>query len=257
MIMRLNYYWRVVATGGCFALFGLGGIALWTFVFPMIRALPGRAKAERIRWVIHCAFRVFLWFMQTVGIMRLKVEGAERLREANGMLVVANHPTLIDVVALISLMPDASCVVKQKLWKNPCLGGVVRAAGYISNSDSDRLMSVCAQDLRRGWPMIIFPEGTRSRAGQPLEFLRGAAYIALRSRRPVLPVLIDCSPSTLTKREKWYQIPRRPFCLRIKVLEPRSVESLADVGQAQTIVARRLTEALETLFTRELALWKN
>lgn len=257
MIMRLNYYWRVVATGGCFALFGLGGIALWTLVFPMIRALPVREKAERIRWVIHCAFRVFLWFMQIVGIMRLKVEGAERLREANGMLVVANHPTLIDVVALISLMPDASCVVKQKLWKNPCLGGVVRAAGYISNSDSDRLMSDCAQDLRRGRPMIIFPEGTRSRAGQPLEFQRGAAYIALRSRRPLMPVLIDCSPSTLTKREKWYQIPRRPFCLRIKVLEPRSVESLADVGQAQTIVARRLTEALETLFTRELALWKN
>lgn len=257
MIMRLNYYWRVVATGGCFALFGLGGIALWTFVFPMIRALPGQAKAERIRWVIHCAFRAFLWFMQIVGIMRLKVEGAARLRDAHGMLVVANHPTLIDVVALISLMPDASCVVKQKLWKNPCLGGVVRAAGYISNSDSDRLMSDCAQDLRLGRPMIIFPEGTRSRAGQPLEFQRGAAYIALRSRRPVLPVLIDCSPSTLTKREKWYQIPRRPFCLRIRVLEPLSVESLADVGQAQTIVARRLTQALETLFTRELALWKN
>ncbi|WP_263768853.1 lysophospholipid acyltransferase family protein [Propionivibrio soli] len=255
MLKRMNYLWRLAATGGCFAVFGVGGFLLWTLVFPVVRALPGKTRAERVRWVIHKSFAAFMWLMESVGIMRFDVSGRERLANCRNVLVLANHPTLIDVVAMISLMPDASCVVKHALWKNPLLGGVVRGAGYISNSDSDRLVEECARDLHRGKPLIIFPEGTRSRPGQPLAFQRGAAYIALQSRIPILPVLIDCRPSTLTKRERWYQIPPSRFHLRIRVLEPTSAEQWVPTGEPRTIAARKLTRALERFFTSELMAW--
>lgn len=251
---QLNYCWRLVATGGCFAVFSLGGFALWTMVFPLITVIPGN-RAERIRWTIHHSFRAFLWLMKVVGIMRMDVEGGEKLRNLRGMLVLANHPTLIDVVALLSLMPSSSCVVKHALWKNPFLGGVVRAAGYISNSDADGLIDACAEDLISGNPLIIFPEGTRSLPEEPLRFQRGAAYIALRSRLPVLPILIDCTPSTLTKSEKWYQIPPRRFHLRIRVLDPVNLERCYAPGHAQTVAARRLTRSFERYFTKELHKW--
>ena len=193
--------------------------------------------------------------METVGIMRMEVDGADRLKNCRGMLVLANHPTLIDVVVLVSLMPNASCVVKRALWSNPFLGGVVRSADYISNSDADSLMSDCASDLLSGNPLIIFPEGTRTRPGEPLSFQRGAAYIALRSGKPILPVLIDCNPTTLTKREKWYQIPCRPFRLRVRVLEPRQVGEWVDVTEPPAIAARRLTRSLESFFSKELSQW--
>lgn len=257
MIERLNYCWRLFATGGCFAAFGLGGFALWTVVFPVVRMLPGGSRAERVRKVIQQSFAAFIWLMKTLGIMRLEVSGAERLRNCRNVLVLANHPTLIDVVALVSLMPDASCIVKQALWQNPFLGGVVRAAGYLSNSDADRLIDDCAAGLASGSPLIIFPEGTRSRPNQPLAFQRGAAYIALRSAKPILPVLIDCSPTTLTKQEKWYQIPHRPFHLRIKVLDPLGPELWLRPDEAQSIAVRRLTTTLESHFTQELHQWKN
>ncbi len=254
-MVSLNYCWRLVATGGCFVVFGLGGFALWTFVFPVVRVFPGKSRSERIRRVIHKSFGAFLWLMQKVGIMRMEVVGAERLRNCRNALVLANHPTLIDVVALISLMPSASCVVKQALWGNLFLSGVVRAAGYISNSDSDSLINECANDLKSGHPLIIFPEGTRSQPGEPLNFQRGAAYIALRSGMPILPVLIDCNPSTLTKCKKWYHIPHRPFNLRIEVLEPLQLERWSKPGELQTIAARKLTQAFETYFIRELSKW--
>jgi 1-acyl-sn-glycerol-3-phosphate acyltransferase len=187
--------------------------------------------------------------------MRMEVDGGDRLRECGGSLVLANHPTLIDVVALVSLMPSTSCVVKEALRDDPFLGGVVRSAGYLSNSDADGLVEDCARDLRAGRPLIVFPEGTRTWPGTPLRFLRGAAYIALRSGAPVLPVLIDCQPSTLTRKEKWYQIPARPFRLRIKVLDPFPVDRRAASGEAQTIAARRLTRALQEFFVMELAKW--
>jgi 1-acyl-sn-glycerol-3-phosphate acyltransferase len=168
------------------------------------------------------------------------------------MLVLANHPTLIDVVALISLMPNASCVVKQALWRSPFLGGVVRAADYISNSRPEALLEDCARDLQSGNPLIIFPEGTRSRPGQPLRFLRGASYIALGSGRPLLPVLISCEPSTLTKLQKWYQIPERRFHLKVKILPAENIAQWIDATDAPTIAARKLTQALEAFFTHKL-----
>jgi 1-acyl-sn-glycerol-3-phosphate acyltransferase len=255
LFSRLNYCWRLVATGGCFAIFSLGGFALWAFVFPAVSAACRRTCAERTRWIIHKSFGAFLWLMETVGIMRMEVDGAEKLRDCGGMLVLANHPTLIDVVALISLMPDASCVVKQSLWLNPFLGGVVRAAGYLSNSDSDSLIDDCARDLRHGKPLIIFPEGTRTSPGEPLRFQRGASHIALRSQASVIPVIIDCNPTTLTKREKWYQIPPRRFHLRIHVLDPVRPEHWVEPRETQAIAARKLTRALEVFFSQELTRW--
>ena len=252
---RFNYCWRLFATGTSFAVFGLGGLALATFVFPIFLFLPQTSRLLRTRWVIHKSFGAFLWFMETMGIMRMEVIGAERLRDCGGALVLANHPTLIDVVAMISLMPRAGCVVKQALWTNPFLRGVVRAAGYISNCDSDRLIDDCADSLRKGYPIVMFPEGTRSRPGEPLAFQRGAAYIALRSRVPVVPVLIDCTPSTLTKRERWYQIPSRRFHLRIEVRDPISIDRCIKSDWGQPIAARRLTRFLESYFTEELVQW--
>ena len=255
MIARLNYLWRLMATGGCFAVFGLGGFALSALVFPVLRAFPNDVCLHRTRRVIHKSFSNFLRLMEAVGIMRMEVVGADKLRSCRNALVLANHPTLIDVVALVSLMPMASCVVKQALWKNPFLGGVVRAAGYISNSDSDSLIDDCARDLKEGNPLIIFPEGTRTRPGEPLNFLRGAAYIALRSGLPILPVLIDCNPTTLTKREKWYHIPHRSFHLRIRVLDPVSIDQWVQPDVPQTLAARKLTHAFELFFTQELTKW--
>jgi 1-acyl-sn-glycerol-3-phosphate acyltransferase len=253
MSNTFNYYWRLLATGGCFAAFGFGGLALATCVFPLLFVIPGKTSELRARWIIHKSFALFIRLMEVVGIMRLEVIGADRLRRCRNVLVLANHPTLIDVVALISLMPSASCVVKRTLWQNPFLGGVVRAAGYISNSDPEKLIEDCATDLATGQPLIIFPEGTRTSPGKPLRFVRGASYIALKSSKPILPVLIECSPSTLTKREKWYHIPHRRFHLRIEVMEPESANRWVDTNETPTIAARKLTQSLEEFFTKELA----
>jgi 1-acyl-sn-glycerol-3-phosphate acyltransferase len=63
----------------------------------------------------------------------------------------------------------------------------------------------------------MFPEGTRTSVGQPLEFHRGAANVAVRAAASVTPVYIRCQPVTLTKAQPWYRIaPRRPhFTLEV------------------------------------------
>lgn len=250
---RINYAWRLFATGFSFACFGLGGLLLSILVFPPMLLIRDRNKRTTLaRWCIHQSFRLFIRIMEILGVMRLRVEGREHLDNCGNVLVLANHPTLIDVVALISLMPNASCVVKAALWRNPFLSGVVRAANYISNSTPEALLEDCVRDLDGDHPLIIFPEGTRTRPGEPLRFMRGASYIALQSHRPLLPVLIDCRPGTLTKQQKWYQIPEHRFDLSVKILAPENIGQWIDAADAPTIAARKLTQSLEAFFTHKL-----
>lgn len=251
MLARFNHWWRLSVTGSCFATYGLGGVFLSTLVFPTLRLLPGPSHL-RSRWLIHKFFASLIWLLCRLGVMRLETENIDALRTAGAVLVLANHPTYIDVVTLISYMPRTDCVVKSALWENPFFGGVVRAAGYISNDDSDALLDDCARSLSIGTPLIIFPEGTRSVPGQPMHFVRGAARIALRSQARILPVVIHCDPPTLTKGQKWYKIPPRPFRLVISVRPPLSASDFLAGDEPVGIAARKLTDGLEAYFTREL-----
>ncbi|WP_036665413.1 lysophospholipid acyltransferase family protein [Paludibacterium yongneupense] len=251
---RINYLWRLLMTAWSFSVFGLGGLALSAAVFPLLLLLPARYDLRRrvVRGLVQQSFALFVKMMCVVGIMSLDVNGGERLRRARGCLILANHPTLIDVVVMISLLPSANCVVKSALWDSVFLGGVVRAARYIRNDDSTNLIADCAASLRSGENLVIFPEGTRSLPGRPYAFLRGAAHIALAGECAILPVLLCCTPSTLSKGVPWYRIPSRRFHFSLEVLESISVDELLGGAVQPSMASRHLTKALQRYFSERL-----
>ncbi|MDH0083858.1 1-acyl-sn-glycerol-3-phosphate acyltransferase [Stutzerimonas stutzeri] len=162
------WLWRLVATGLSFALFGIGGLCLRVLVFPLLALLPGDAitQRRRARQTVSRLFWLFVQFMYRSGVLTYEVEGAERLGSP-GQLIIANHPSLIDVVVLIALIRDANCVVKQSLWDNPFTRGPIRAAQYISNNGSAEMLDEAADALQQGQTLIIFPEGTRTTPRSP------------------------------------------------------------------------------------------
>jgi 1-acyl-sn-glycerol-3-phosphate acyltransferase len=250
VIVLINYYWRLLMTGATFLLFSAGGAVGSFTVFPALRLLsrdPG-LRERRVRWMICRYFGMMVALLRATGVMRLETQGLERLQRAGGVLVLANHPSLLDVVVLLSAMPRATCVVKEAWWSSPFIAGVVRAAGYIRNSEPEQILDDCDRALGKGAAVIVFPEGTRSRPNEPLKFLRGAAHIAVKSGRPIVPVLLQCDPPTLTKGSSWYQIPPRAFCFRVIVGDELAPAALADLRQPSVIAARRLTHALESYF---------
>lgn len=250
-----NYAWRVLATGWCFFSFSLGGLLLTLTAFPIIRLCWRDAdqRRDRAQRVIHQSFRFFIGQMVWLGIMSVELRHAERLRELQGVLVLANHPTLIDVVLLISLMPRADCIVKEALWQNRYLGGVVRAAQYIPNRGAEQLVRDCGAALTKQRPMIVFPEGTRTVPGEPFRFQRGAAHVALATGCPMVPVILTCTPPTLTKATRWYQIPPRRFHVRLAVLEPITAQQIIAPGTEPPLASRQLTRWLQQFFTDAVA----
>jgi len=247
---------RVLSTGVCFLLFSIGSVTLTWTILPLVTLLvvdPARRQAT-LRALVQRFFRLMTGTIEVLGCMRLSIEGGERLRDANGMLVLANHPTLIDVVVLMSKVSQANCVIKSALFRRPGLGGSLREAGYIENAGADALVRDCSAALERNEALFIFPEGTRSVPGTPLCFQRGTAHVLLANPRPFVPVLLTCDPPTLMKGQPWYGVPERRFELRLRVLPPVPPSAWQGrvSGLPRPLAARELTRYLEFYFTDAL-----
>lgn len=241
--------WRVLATGFAFAALGLGGFVLALTWFPVLRATSADAgiACRRTQLAIRAAFRIYLGMLRGLGLIRLRVDGAGMLAACQGRLVVANHPTLLDVVLVAALLPNAQCVVKHQLWASRLLGPVVRAAGYIRNDlAAEELLAACRAALAAGNNLIIFPEGTRSVPGQAMRMQRGFANVALLAPADLLVLRITCQPLTLVKHVPWWRVPPRRANFRVGVASALPIAPyLADGPRA--IAARRLTRDVQSL----------
>lgn len=247
------YYWRLLGTALGFLLFGVGAFAMGAIALPVVRIFPGSRmrKRARARSVISAGMKFFVRFFKAMGIWTYEFRGLERLGRP-GQLVLANHPSLVDAVFLLSVMPTANCIMKAALWRNPLTRLAVTLCEYITNESASTMIEGAARALREGETLVMFPEGTRTKPHQPCVFHRGAANIALRAARVVTPVYIRCQPTTLTKGEPWYHIPSRRIRMTLIVGEDLDLEPHR-AGASVPLASRAFNEYLQTHFDAELA----
>ena len=167
-----------------FLAFGVGGLVLGCLLFPPLALFRAR---RAMRALVRACYRLFVWAARATGMIRvvLSAEDRARLAAMRGCVVVASHPTLIDVVVLLSLLPDATAVAKAAAGRNFFYSRVVRAA-FLVNDNPQLMLDAAKGLLADGVNLAIFPEGTRTPAdasGRKLH--RGAAQIALYAGVPV------------------------------------------------------------------------
>lgn len=247
----LNRLWRIFATGFCFSLFGIGGLLLSLIWFNILLVCVRNAARRRhiARRSISQSFRFFLWVTRVMGVLDYRVHGEAVLRDEKGCLVVANHPSLLDYVMLASVMPETDCMVKASLLHNPFMSGVIRSADYLINSQAESLLPACQQRLTSGDTILIFPEGTRTRYGEPMTLQRGAANIAVRCASDVRIVTIHCSERMLDKQSKWYDVPPVKPVFDVNVGQRLAFTDFYDANLQEPALAAR---QLNRLFLSQL-----
>ena len=251
--MTLDRAWRTFATVLSFFVFGVACLVLLSWL-PLALALPfywGRTRRNRLtRLAVNWWFLKFLHFMKFLGLCTWELKGVEKLNRP-GQMIIANHPMFLDIMFMLAVLPQATCVIKGKVKRNPFLLLPVWGAGYIVNENSGSMIAGGCEALERGENFIIFPEGTRTRLGKPVTFQRGAANIAVKSARALTPVVIDCKPPTLTKEMPWYRAPERPWHFTMVVKDDVPLEGFRAAGEAP-VASRRLNEHLQNYYSREL-----
>lgn len=248
---RVDILWRLPATGAAFAFIFFGGGLLAATLLPLLALIPGHRR-EHAQFLVHAAFRFYIRILQVLGLLRLEIEGLERLDGCGGRMVVANHPSLLDVVMLMALIPKTQCIVKAELWNHPLLGGLMRRAGYLRNDlDPEEMVAACRRALDAGNCLIIFPEGTRSQPGNPPQFRRGFANLATLTGAPIQPVFLSCEPPTLVKGEPWWRIPARRPVYRL-VVDDCLADDWHQPSLPRSLAARKLVKSLESYYAEKL-----
>ncbi|MBR9728313.1 lysophospholipid acyltransferase family protein [Shewanella intestini] len=243
----LSRYLRACASAIAFFCFGFGGLILSYIWFPILWLVHKDATNCELacQKSICKSFRFFVQFMHVLRILDIDIKNAERLSTQHGCIVVANHPTLIDVVILMGYMQQCDCIVKNDLFHNPFIRHIVNMAGFIPNQ-ADDLITLCQQKLQQQRKLLIFPEGSRTVPGERVKCQRGAAQLAVRCHTDIQTVRIHCSPLALYKGCPWYNMPASPMTFTIDVDKPTSVLPIIEETPAPATAARKLTRYLNT-----------
>ncbi len=249
---RLEIFFRILTTGFCFVLFGVVtltlGVVLFSYVLLRHRTRDRQRMASRgiVRWW----FRTFVEIMRLLGVLDYELHGVEKLQRP-GLLILANHPSLIDVVIIGSLVPRFCAVVRSNLLKNPFMRVPIEAAGYITNDQGPGLVTGCDRALALGDDIVVFPQGTRTPESGEIKFQRGAANVAIRARRAITPVVVTCNPRGLARYQRWYQVPPRRMHFVISVHDDLQVDPFLKDGVPEALAVRRLNTHLEAFFEQE------
>ena len=228
-------------------LFGLSTLFTFLVVGPaQLLALPWdpdrrvAAALGRLTWGLGMFAIEPFW--------RVTITGKERL-QGGPWILVANHQSMLDIPFLLHLPLALRLVGRPGVRRMPVFGQMLRFGRHVVLGEDDTVegLARCQDLLSKGITIAIFPEGTRGDGKELLPFSRGAFELALRTNRPLLPVVIRGTADALPKGS--------PFCrekvsyFHMAVLEPVPVP-----GQATPAARRRLAtevrQAIEIAYTR-------
>ena len=247
-LWSVSMCWRFICIQLGYLLFGSGSLVLALLLMPIINTVSASDKKyERNRFLIQQTFRIFIGFLRLTGVLSYEIKNFHKLKP--GCLVMANHPSLLDIVFLFSFIPNANCVVKSKLLLNPFTRFPILSAGYIVNDDPQEVIEQANKSFASGEIVIIFPEGTRTPAGQQPCFKRGASQLAVRTGKDVTPIIIISDPPALTKTTPWFSVTRQPWCFNFYIENPILVNLFLAPDKPLPLQARHLTRYLQDYFS--------
>ncbi len=178
--------------------------------------------------------RFWLRYARLAGTIRVDFPEAEKLRNLRGVVVAPNHPSLIDAIILLGVLPRAVCVMRADLAFNPVFGGMSRMAGFVPNDRGRLLVRGGLERIRRGENLLIFPEGTRTRTGPVNAFKKGFALIAVNAGAPIQTIFIEREGRYLSKHLSLLSPAALPVRFRLhlgEVIHPQPGESASQLAQ--------------------------
>ena len=214
--------------------------ALWNGVALLLYPLLPRALGLRVgRAMIAHGYRMFWRIAAASRMLQLEADALDVLRGETGLIVVANHPSMLDALMLVAHLPRSACIMKSSLMRNPLLGPGARLARYIRNDTAYGMIQCAVRDLREGGQLVLFPEGTRTTQPPLNPFHASFAIIAKRAQVPVQAVFIDTTSPYLGKGWPLWRLPPLPIRFTVRLGQrfppPRDHQQLQAEVQAHFV----------------------
>lgn len=228
-LTRMPRWLRIMITASAFAMFFAATSFIGLVLIPLLLLFTRGRDTRRFTIKLNSSLRIFSGFMRDAGLIAYWPAQLPEGYADRPFLLIANHPSLIDVVLTLASLPMLSCVAKATWYDKIIMGPLLRRTEYVpgpSSEDDDELsgehplVKRLEEKLRSGVPMMVFPEGTRSSATELHRFGRGAIEAAIRAGVPILPMFIELDQPFLMKGQPFYDVPKRTAGYRFEFFEP-------------------------------------
>lgn len=180
----------------------VGGPATALFSALAMAGAPLRAGKGWYDWIHRTWSRILL---ELAGV-RVAADGLEHLRSGGPQVLVCNHQSLFDILALFAALPvSLRFVAKKELDRIPLFSRAMRRAGHVFIDRDDRSQAIQAMERagermrREGLTLGLFPEGTRSAEGRLQRFKKGAFVLAIDTQTDLVPVAVEGGAAVLPK----------------------------------------------------------
>ncbi len=190
------------------AVFGSVGLLL-NLLSSVLLLLPRRETHEAwVRSTIRALFNAWTAWLHMTRVVLVEWEGLSGDSLQPGTVYIANHPSIVDATLILARLPDAVCIFKPALMRNPAIGPAAIMAGYVRGDTGLDLIKAAASKVSAGQSLLVFPEGTRTTPGTQLGRMKsGFALIADRARAPVRLLVISATPEIGAKGRSWWPAP--------------------------------------------------
>ncbi len=144
------------------------------------------------------------WVVRLNPYWKLRVEGLENIDYTKTYVIIANHQSLADIVVLYKTHMQFKWVSKESLFKLPFIGWCLSLTKHIKLERGDfssikKLYRQAGEWLRKDMSVLFFPEGTRSDSDTMNVFQNGAFKLAIKEKKPILPICIRGTREAIPK----------------------------------------------------------
>lgn len=201
------------------------------------------------KWILHISAKLWSKTLVKFSLVKVSVEGKENFPK-EAVIYACNHQSSTDIVILLATLPTGfRFIIKEELFKLPMFGIYLKLAGYPSvareSIRSIKAMQKAKDILNSGSSILIFPEGTRSKAGKLLPFKKGALYLAFTSNVKVVPVAITGSNKIMPPKK--HTLNPCPVKIKIgKAISLKHQREIKDYDGAKKIIREAISELLES-----------
>lgn len=234
---------------GAVTIFVLGAVCFYLFIVIRTSWMESSKAQALVRHTIHNGARLLFYVLDRLSLVYVSEDesGGQLPHIDRPSVVVANHPSLLDALLLLSVVPNGVCIMKRALRSVPVISGFAQRAGYIPYSEAPELIQAATAELRRGGVVIVFPEGTRSPSSGCGPLQRGAVRIALEADVPLEVFGLRMKPVVLGRGLPWWRPPRAPILYQVVRLDSVRFEIDHSEGASERFRAESIkgTEWLE------------
>lgn len=179
-------------------IFALGALFIGLVIIPFSTLkYKGVEQKKYCANIVHKAWKLFCKILCAFNTISIKTTGD--FGEIKGKLIVASHPSLLDIVLLIGLIPNCLCLAKKELLKNPIMHNIVKSLYIINDVELEQFQDETKNALNNDFNIIIFPTGTRTLENEEIKIHKGAAQIAIHANKDIIPIKIEADYPLLIK----------------------------------------------------------